>query len=73
MAIYSTKFFHNFHLSESSFTCVQGRASTKTVYIYIQLNSTVPHTFVTPLKFKKFSELKVFPRKKVHKNEQNGI
>ena len=35
--IYSNKFFHNFHLSESSFTCTGFRANglaVKTVSVY---------------------------------------
>ena len=34
LSIYSNKFFHNFHLSESSFTCPGIRDSAKTVCAY---------------------------------------
>ena len=46
ISIYSNKFFHNFHLSESSFTCPRLRASTKIVNIFSQITSRWQHYYI---------------------------
>ena len=60
-SIYSNKFFHNFHLSESSFTCPRIRASglAQRLHIYSKGFPIPKHGLIWPNISKYFCENKI--------------